>query len=128
MRRVSVRCNSIKKRREVASSLLLDTALRVRYFPPVFALKVQTFKNFSFAFHEYGMYNASLCFISREERIRCIRIPFLKLLLFYRKKTQRPNFHFLQDSVVTLAFALVTFTPSCFALATISTLFFDDTA
>lgn len=34
----------------------------------------------------------------------------------------------LHDSVVTLALALVTFTPSCFALATISTRFLDDTA
>lgn len=34
----------------------------------------------------------------------------------------------IYDSVVTLAFAFVTFTPSCFAFATISTLFLDDTA
>ncbi len=33
----------------------------------------------------------------------------------------------LHDSVVTLAFAFVTFTPNCFALATISTLFLDET-
>lgn len=32
-----------------------------------------------------------------------------------------------QDSVVTLAFAFVTLTPSCFAFATISTLFRDET-
>ena len=33
----------------------------------------------------------------------------------------------LYDSVVTLALAFVTFTPSCFAFAIISTLFLDET-
>ena len=34
----------------------------------------------------------------------------------------------IHDSVVTLAFAFVTLTPNCFALAMISTLFLDETA
>lgn len=125
---VSVRCNYQTEKRSSIIITIGHRAPRAVFSSCFFALKAQTFKNFSFLFHAYGMYNASLCFISREERIRCIRIPFLKLFLIYRKKTTRPNFHSLQDSVVTLAFAFVTFTPSCFALATISTLFFDDTA
>ena len=41
---------------------------------------------------------------------------------------QRKKLHLVYDSVVTLALAFVTLTPSCFAFATISTLFFDETA
>lgn len=41
---------------------------------------------------------------------------------------QHDTLRLVYDSVVTLAFAFVTFTPNCFAFATISTLFFDETA
>ena len=50
-------------------------------------------------------------------KIDCIDFSYCKFTL-----------HLVYDSVVTLAFAFVTFTPSCFAFATISTLFFDETA
>lgn len=42
--------------------------------------------------------------------------------------TQTMLFHSIYDSVVSLALPFVTLTPNCFALATISILFLDETA
>lgn len=57
-----------------------------------------------------------------------VRTMIMAMGSFSSKLYQLPNPHPFYDSVVTLAFAFVTLTPSCFAFATMSTLFLDETA
>lgn len=72
-------------------------ALRMQSFSSSFLLSKYK-PTRSFIFHEYRIWNALLCFISREEGIRHIRIPFPKLFLFYGKKKKPQGSIFLVSS------------------------------